>query len=168
MGEATESKIPPFPRSARALCPPQGRAKRVLGACNMAGKILTGLLVQYLTISPTILSAASIGLLGVGCIGFTFCSTYTQFAIVTATYGVMLSSMDVLTPLILIEIFGDGKLKESFGLVMVAKFIPIIWGPPIGGALKDWSGKYNFAFYASGTFQLMGSLLNMLVCLFHS
>ena len=31
VGEATESKIPPFPRSPGPPCPPQGRAKRVNG-----------------------------------------------------------------------------------------------------------------------------------------
>ena len=143
-----------------------GTILSVLGLCNMAGKILTGLLVQYAKISPTILSAASIGILGICCIGFTFCSIYEHFVILTAAYGLMLSSVDLFTPLILIEIFGEEKLKDSFALVMLAKMFSPIWGPPIGGALKDWTGKYNFAFYAAGTFQLIASFFNILMCAF--
>ena len=79
----------------------------------------------------------------------------------------MLASIGVLTPLIIIEMFGDEKLKDGFGLIMIGKVLSTIWGPPIGGALKDYSAKYNDTFYAAGAFQFMGSFLNILVCLFH-
>ena len=144
-----------------------GTILSVLGLCNMVGKVLTGLLLQCAKISPTILSAISIGGIGICCIGFTFCSIYEHFVILTAVYGLILSSVDLFTPLILIEIFGDEKLKETFGLVMIGKMFSPIWGPPIGGALKDWTGKYNFAFYAAGTFQLIASFFNILMCAFH-
>ena len=144
-----------------------GTILSVLGLCNMAGKLLTGLLLQCAKISPTILSAISIGGIGICCIGFTFCSIYGHFVILTALYGLILSSVDLFTPLILIEIFGDEKLKEAFGLVMIGKMFSPIWGPPIGGALKDWTGKYNFAFYAAGTFQLIASFFNIIMCAFH-
>ena len=49
---------------------------------------------------------------------------------------------------------------------MVCKMLSPIWGPPIGGALKDWTGHYDFAFYASGFFQLIGGVFNILVVLF--
>ena len=101
------------------------------------------------------------------CIGLTFCTIYSHFAVVTAIYGLFLSSFDVFLPLVLIEMFGDDKLKDSYGIIMIAKMFSPIWGPPIGGAFKDWKGSYNVAFYASGTFQLIGSLFNALVYLFH-
>ena len=144
-----------------------GTILSVFGFCHITGKILTGLIVQYLTISPIMLAAASIGLLGISSICFAFCSTYVHFVIVTAAYGSILASFGVLTPLVVIEIVGDEKLKDGFGLVMIAKMVSTIWGPPIGGALKDWSGNYNSAFYASGTFHIIGAFLNILVCLFH-
>ena len=144
-----------------------GTVLSVLGLCHMGGKILTGLILQYAKISPLILSAISIGILGICCIGFTFCSIYEHFIILTAAYGLMLSSVDLFAPLILIEIFGEEKLKDAFGLIMIAKMFSPIWGPPIGGALKDWGGKYNFAFYAAGTFQLISSFFNILMCVFH-
>ena len=139
----------------------------ILGLCHMIGKVLTGLLVQYSKISPIIYSSVSIGIIGVVCIGLTFCTLYSHFASITAIYGLFLSSFDVFLPLVLIEMFGDDKLKDAYGIIMIAKMFSPIWGPPIGGAFKDWKGSYNVAFYASGTFQLIGSLFNALVYLFH-
>lgn len=138
----------------------------ILGLCNMGGKVFTGLILQWLKMSPILFSAITLVLLGTSCIGFTFCMTYGHFVGVTAAYGVMLSSADVCLPLILIELLGEEKLKDGFGLIMVCKMFSPIWGPPIGGALKDWTDHYNLAFYASGSFQLIGAFFNILVFIF--
>ena len=98
-----------------------GMVISVLGISHMVGKILTGILVQYSTISPTIFSATCMGLLGGSCIGFTFCSQYEEFMILTAVYGLVLSSIDLFNPLILVDMFGGNKLKDSFGKIMLAK-----------------------------------------------
>ena len=144
-----------------------GTILSVLGFGNMAGAILTGLIVQYTTISPIILSAASFGILGIGCVGFTFCYTYEHFIIVAVAYGPMLAANRVLIPLIVIEIFGEEKSKDAFGLVMIGKMLAAILGPPIGGYLKEWSATYKVPFYAAGTFHLIGSFLIILMCLSH-
>ena len=81
-------------------------------------------------------------------------------------HGILLSSCDMCLPLILIELLGDDKLKDGFSLMMVCKMFSPIWGPPIGGALKDWNGHYNLAFYASGGFQLIGGIFNILTFVF--
>jgi predicted MFS family arabinose efflux permease len=133
----------------------------------MAGKVLTGLIVQYLSVSPILLSAASMGIIGVCLIGVTFCSTYEHFVIVTVVFSPMLASIDVFCPLIIIEIFGSEKLTDAYGLVVIAKVLSSVWGPPIGGALKDYNGNYNVAFYAAGAFQFIGLFSNILMCLFH-
>ena len=44
----------------------------------------------------------------------------------------------------------------------------VLWGPPIVGAIIDYTGLYKAAFYASGSFQLLGGLVNSLVFLFQS
>ena len=138
----------------------------ILGICNMGGKVFTGLILQWLKMSPVLFSAITLVLLASSCIGLTFCMTYGHFVGVTAAYGVMLSSVDVCLPLILIELLGDGKLKDGFSLIMVCKMFSPIWGPPIGGALKDWTDHYNLAFYASGSFQLIAAFFNILVLIF--
>ena len=105
-------------------------------------------------------------LLGICSIGFTFCFIYDHFAIVTAIYGLVLSSIDVLVPPICMEIFGSDRLKDTYGLVMMAKMFCPLWGPPLAGALYDWTGNYNLAFYTAGSFQLIGSAFNIFLLLF--
>ena len=138
----------------------------ILGLVNMGGKVFTGMVIQWLKMSPILYSAITLLLLGCSCIGFTFCITYGHFVAVTSAYGILLSSCDVCLPLILIELLGEDKLKDGFSLIMVCKMFSPIWGPPIGGALKDWNGHYNLAFYASGGFQLIGGIFNILTLVF--
>ena len=78
----------------------------------------------------------------------------------------MLASVTVFIPLILIEFFGDKNLSEAYGLLMFVKMFFVLWGPPIVGAIIDHTGLYKAAFYASGSFQLLGGLVSSLVFLF--
>ena len=89
----------------------------------MVGKIQSSLIVQYFKLNPILLSTAYIGLQGVACISFTLCSSYVQFAFVMVVYGLTLASIDLLLPLILIEIFGQEKLKDAYGIVMIGKMV---------------------------------------------
>ena len=82
--------------------------------------------------------------------------------------GLMLASVIVFIPLILIEFFGGENLSEAYGLLMFVKVFFVLWGPPIVGTIIDYTGIYKAAFYASGSFQLLGGLVNSLVFLFQS
>ena len=137
----------------------------ILGLFFVIGKFLTGLIVQFLKISPIILSFVCMLLLGCCSISLTFCSTYEEFAIASAAYGLMLASVTVFIPLILIEVFGDKNLSEAYGLLMFVKMFFVLWGPPIVGAIIDHTGLYKAAFYASGSFQLLGGIVSSLVFL---
>ena len=139
----------------------------VFGLSMMVGKIQSSLIVQYFKLNPILLSTAYIGLQGVACISFTLCSSYAQFAFVMVVYGLTLASIDLLLPLILIELFGQEKLKDAYGIVMIGKMVCDFWGTPIGGEIIDRSGKYNLVFYESGGLYLLGSFVNYLVYFFH-
>ena len=143
-----------------------GTTITILGLFFVIGKFLTGIIVQFMKISPIILSFACMLLLGCCSISLTFCSTYAEFAIASAAYGLMLASVTVFIPLILIEFFGDENLSEAYGLLMFVKMFFVLWGPPIVGTIIDYTGIYKAAFYTSGSFQLLGGLLNSLVFLF--
>ena len=116
-----------------------GTVITILGLFFVIGKFLTGVIEQFLKISPIILSFASM---------------------------LMLASVIVFIPLILIEFFGGENLSEAYGLLMFVKVFFVLWGPPIVGAIIDYTGIYKAAFYTSGSFQLLGGLLNSLVFLF--
>ena len=99
-------------------------------------------------------------------IGLTFCSAYEHFAVAAGAYGLILASFAVFNPLILIECFGKDNLNNAFGLLMWIKMFFVLVGPPMVGAIIDFTGIYKSAFYVSGAFQLIGGLVNILVFVF--
>ena len=135
----------------------------VLGFAHMLGKVFTGAFMQYAKASPIICSAISLLLLAGGCFGLSVCTTYEEFIGVTFVYGLFLASIDVYIPLILINMFGNGNLKDSYGLIMLAKVLTPLWGPPAAGAVKDWTGKYSTSFYAAGACHFCAAMFNFLV-----
>ena len=139
----------------------------LLGLCCMVGKWMTALILQNSKTSPILLSVISMILLGTCCIMYPFCATYEHFVIITAFYGHFISPVGMLIPFITVELFGKDGLKDAYGLVMMTKAFFPIWGPPIAGALYDWSGTYHLAFYTAGLFQFLGGFFNFLVLLIH-
>ena len=78
-------------------------------------------------------------------------------------YGISLSALDVLSPLILIQMFGVGALKDSFAMMMLAKVLSSVWGSPMAGALYDLTGYYSAAFYTAGGLNIIGFILCIIV-----
>ena len=139
----------------------------IIGVSNMIGKLLTGSMLQCFNICPILFSAIALTLLCISCVGMTLCVSYEHFVIVAAIYGLVLSSIDVCSPFIVMKIMGEDKLKDGIGLIMFAKMFCPLWGLPIGGALKDWFGTYNAAFYAASVFLFLSLSFNFLVFLFN-
>ena len=139
----------------------------ILGVSNMIGKLLTGSILQCFEICPIIFSAITLILLCISSAGMTICELYEHFVIVAAIYGFILSSIDLCSPFIVMKLMGEDKLKDGFGLVMCSKIFCPLWGPPIGGALKDCFGTYNPAFFAASGFFFISFCFNILVFLFN-
>ena len=109
----------------------------------------------------------SLMLLGLSSACMTLCTSYEHFVIVTTMYGLVLASVDTCSPFIVMKILGEDKLKDGIGLIMCSKMFCPLWGLPIGGALKDWFGIYNPAFYAASGFFFLRFSFNALVFLFN-
>ena len=138
----------------------------IIGVSNMIGKLLTGSILQCFEICPILFSAITLMLLCISCTAMTLCVLYEHFVIVGALYGLVLSSIVVCSPFIVMKIMDEDKLKDGFGLIMIAKMFCPLWGLPIGGALKDWFGTYRAAFYAASVFLFLSHSFNFLVFLF--
>ena len=138
----------------------------ILGLTMVIGKLLSGIIVQFLRISPIILYSLCMFVLGCCSIGLTFCLTYEQFAIITGSYGLVLASFGIFKPLILIEFFGGEKLGDANGLLLLINMFFVLWGPPIVGLIIDHTGIYRAAFYLSGSVQLIGAIVNIFVFIF--
>ena len=144
-----------------------GTVISILGVSNMIGKLLSGLILQRYEICPILFSAITLMLLCFSTTGMTLCASYEHFVIVAAVYGFVLSTIDLCIPFVVMKIMGEDKLKDGFGLIMYSKMFCPLWGPPIGGSLKDWFGTYKPAFFAASGFFFISSSFNALVFLFN-
>ncbi|XP_036360282.1 monocarboxylate transporter 10-like isoform X2 [Octopus sinensis] len=63
-----------------------------------------------------------------------------------------------LTPLVLIEIVGYSRLNSSVGFMCMFRGFPILIAGPIGGYLRDVTGKYDATFFMAGSTLLVSAL----------
>ena len=135
----------------------------IFGSSILVSKWTLALILRYFKTNPIVFSSISMTLLGVCCVLYPFCSTYKYYVLVTAVYGIVLSSVDMLIPFIILNLFDAKRLDDGFGLVMLTKALIPLWGSPIAGALRDWTGNYDLAFYTASCFLFIGGLINIIV-----
>ena len=129
----------------------------------MIGHIGWAMMVQYLKISPLILQAVNMSCIGVSCIVFPLCTTRNEFIITSMVYGFFDSTIDVLTPLTIVQVFGVKLLKDVWAMVMLAKTFGSVGGSPIAGSFYDITKQYYTSFYAAGAFNLTGAFVCVVV-----
>ena len=135
----------------------------IVGFMMVVGKVLAGLLVQYTRACPILCSAVCLVLAGCSCFGISVCSNYEEFIGVTVAYCLSITTFNVYQPLILIKMFGQDNLNNTFGVVMLAKVLAPLCGSPLAGAISDWTGTYSSAFHFAGAVQLAAASCNFLV-----
>ena len=69
----------------------------------------------------------------------------------------------MLIPFIILNLFDAERLDEGFGLAMLTKALIPLWGSPISGALRDWTGNYDLAFNTAGCALFIGGFINLIV-----
>ncbi|KAM9324433.1 monocarboxylate transporter 2-like [Gastrophryne carolinensis] len=67
----------------------------------------------------------------------------------------------------LMDLVGVQRFVSAVGLVTIVECIPLLLGPPIGGAIIDYFGKYEYMFFecgiimvVAGIFLLIGNFFN--------
>ena len=149
-----------FPRSVN------GNIIAVLGVSNVIGKLFSGFIAKPLKNHAILLSTLAMVGLGSGVVGLAFCSAYGEFIAVTLLCGFCIGTFAYNSVNILIEMYGvTDKFQDAYGLMMLAKMLTPIWGPPIGGTLHDFFGAYNVTFYAAGIFIYTAATLSFMVFL---
>ena len=135
----------------------------LIGVFILVSKWIVTLILRYLKPNPILFSSMTMILLGTCYVSYPLCSTYKCYVAVTSVYGLVISSVDMLIPFIVLDLFDAEKLDEGFGLVMLTKALIPLWGSPISGALRDWTGNYDLSFYTAGCALFIGGCINVIV-----
>ena len=135
----------------------------LIGVFILVSKWIVALILRYLKPNPILFSSMTMILLGTCYVLYPNCSTYKCYVVVTSVYGLVLSSVGMLIPFVILNLFDAERLDDGYGLVMLTKALIQLWGSPISGALRDWTGNYNLAFYTAGCSLFIGGFINAIV-----
>ena len=86
---------------------------------------------------------------------------FTSFAIICALFGLTIAAYIALTSIVLVDFCGIDNLTSAFGLLTVFRGVSSIIGPPLAGAMYEWSRSYDISFYLAATFLLMAAMFSV-------
>ena len=145
-----------------------GTIMAIFGVSQIVGRASSGVIATVLTRHSIIISSLSMVGIGSGIIGFVFCSTYREFIGATIFYGLCIGCFYYNSVNILAEMYGvTDNFQDAYGLLMLASAISPIWGPPIGGMLHEYFGKFYMSFMAAGIFAYVSAFCNIIVFFIH-
>ena len=135
----------------------------LIGVFILVSKWIVALILRYFKPNPILFSSITMIVLGTCYVLYPLCSSYKCYVVVTSVYGLVISCVDMLIPFIILNLFNVERLDEGFGLVMLTKALIPLWGSPISGALRDWTGNYDISFYTAGCALFIGGFINVIV-----
>ena len=127
---------------------------------NWLGRIVSGMLSDRLGRRATLFSIFMIQV-----ICFAFFASFTNIfaltagtALVAFSFGGMLSGFPALTA----DFFGVKNLGMNYGLVFTAWGGGGVFGPLLGGMVRDMTGAYDVSFIVSAALCLIGAMLSLI------
>ena len=126
-----------------------------IGASNIFGRILSGILVDLKMISPICIISLSCFVSGACILGFEFCTTYVAYIVTSLIFGLFSAPFITTVPVLLVDMYGIERLTTNFGFLTFIRGIALSLGPPILSAIFDLTHEYSTELNAScGLFTL--------------
>ncbi|CAG5134290.1 unnamed protein product [Candidula unifasciata] len=135
----------------------------IIGITNTVGRVLTGVVINFLNIDCLLVTSVALALAGVVTAAFPLCLSYTALATLSAVFGVCVAAYISLCSVLLCELLGVENLTNAFGFVILFRGVACIMGPPIAGALIDATGIFDPSFYIGGGFIVLGAVSHALL-----
>lgn len=135
----------------------------IMGISNTIGRVLCGFLADLSCVNTLLLNNAMLILSSIVLFLEPFCVTYTTLVIFAVVYGLCIAAYISLTSPIICELLGIEKLSNAFGLLILARGISGIFGPPMAGAVFQATNNYDASFYLGGGMYLVGAICHMVL-----
>ncbi|XP_060073527.1 monocarboxylate transporter 12-like [Ylistrum balloti] len=141
----------------------------ITGAMETFGSVTSGFLVDLDIVRPhrlTIYNAAMV-LLGVLTLVMPFLDFFILLAFVCGVYGCVLGMCLAQKATLVVDITGVDNLVSSFGILVCFQGIGTLIGPPLAGAIKDITGRYQDGFLVGGVILVCAGLIQAGGLLYH-
>lgn len=75
----------------------------------------------------------------------------------------VLAAYSALTPIILVDLLGIGKLTNGFGIIQLFRGIATLLGAPMAGVLLDLTHSYKIPFLVGGGLFLLSAIFGFIL-----
>ncbi|XP_052068972.1 monocarboxylate transporter 12-like [Mytilus californianus] len=123
----------------------------VIGASHIVGNILFGFLGSRNEKFRFYLYCGSLCIWGVNICAIPSFRDYIPNMILAGTFGLISACQEAIHAVIIIDILGEDKITDAYGLLMFFEGIANLTGPPFAGWLYDISGSYDNTYISGGS-----------------
>ncbi|CAG2229083.1 SLC16A9 [Mytilus edulis] len=123
----------------------------VIGASHIVGNILFGFLGSKNEKFRFYLYCGSLCIWGVNICAIPLFRDYIPNMILAGTFGLISACQEAIHAVIIIDILGEDKITDAYGLLMFFEGIANLTGPPFAGWLYDISGSYDNTYISGGS-----------------
>ncbi|CAH1104586.1 unnamed protein product [Psylliodes chrysocephalus] len=135
----------------------------VIGIVNTVARIIFGYIVNFPMIDSVfvnniflIIGAVSVGLMP-------YCQSYIAYIFSSFFFGLSIAAYSALTPIILVDLLGIGKLTNGFGIIQLFRGIATLLGAPMAGVLLDLTHSYKIPFLVGGGLFLLSAIFGFIL-----
>ncbi|CAH2312965.1 monocarboxylate transporter 2-like isoform X2 [Pelobates cultripes] len=124
----------------------------ILAIVDMFARPLTGIVANTKWIRPRIqyFFSASVVFNGFCHLMCPIAGDYAGLVVYSVFFGLGFGMVCALLFETLMDLVGVKRFSSAVGLVTIVECVPLLIGPPLGGAIVDASGDYRYMFYACG------------------
>ncbi|CAG5134292.1 unnamed protein product [Candidula unifasciata] len=133
----------------------------IIGITNTVGRVAVGFVSDQTWADCLLINNVALICGGVATLFVPYYTYYYLLAIYAAIFGSAIAVFVSLRSIIMVELMGLEKLTTAFGFVIMCQGMSSLLGPPVAGAISDYTGNYNAAFYLAG----VSLTLSGLICL---
>ncbi|XP_042215606.1 monocarboxylate transporter 12-like isoform X2 [Homarus americanus] len=136
-----------------------------IGIGDLCGRMCTGFLMSTRLVDPVFTYGLALLLCAIVMMCHIFISTSTHLLVLTAMFGFLYGSQNVLIAVAPSMVFGREKLITVFGHILFLGGIGALIGAPVAGYIVDSTGSYDGVLFFSVVSLTLGTCL-MFMCYF--
>ncbi|XP_064594828.1 monocarboxylate transporter 12-like [Liolophura sinensis] len=129
-----------------------------VGCTNTIGRLFAGWLTNRPEVDSVVVYTCAILLAGVVSAIFPLCNSFPVFIVCCCIFGLCMASCVSLRTVVLADVLGVSKLTKAFGIVAFLQGVAFTVGPPISGALYDWTQSFLPPFLLAGSMYLVSGI----------